>query len=416
VIPYHERIVIGGGLQGCCIALELALRGAATVLVEQDRELLGRASLRNEGKIHLGLIYAADPSFATASLLLRGALSFQPLLRRWLGGRVERIPCSAPFVYLVAPDSLLSPDVLEEHYVRTEADYRRRIGDDDRLNYLDRRPGTLARRLTAGELAPWFEVDRISAGFATEELAIDPDGLASEVRAAVRSNERITVLSEHRVEEIEPASGGVRLTGTNPDGRWSARADQVINCTWVDRFRLDAMMGLDPLPGWVHRLKYRIIAKLPSRLRAAPSATMVLGPYGDVVVRSSGLAYLSWYPAAMRGWSHATTPPAEWADACGDEMNASLAAEIGDSVRHVIDLWYPGIADAQPTIVNACVILAYGMTDVDDAASGLHDRTRIGVTGGGAYLSVDPGKLTTAPLFAIEAVDRAIGHGAGSWD
>jgi hypothetical protein len=55
------------------------------------------------------------------------------------------------------------------------------------------------------------------------------------------------------------------------------------------------------------------------------------------------------------------------------------------------------------------------MTDVDDAGSQLHRRTRVGVSGDGVYLSVDPGKLTTAPLFAVEAADRALGCEASSW-
>ena len=49
--------------------------------------------------------------------------------------------------------------------------------------------------------------------------------------------------------------------------------------------------------------------------------------------------------------------------------------------------------------VDAGAIVAYGRTDVNDPGSGLHDRTRVGVTSCDGYHSVDPGKLTTAPLF-----------------
>jgi hypothetical protein len=45
---------------------------------------MNRASLRNEGKIHLGLIYANDPSRETAFLQLRGALRFRRTLTRWI--------------------------------------------------------------------------------------------------------------------------------------------------------------------------------------------------------------------------------------------------------------------------------------------------------------------------------------------
>jgi hypothetical protein len=52
---------------------------------------------------------------------------------------------------------------------------------------------------------------------------------------------------------------------------------------------------------------------------------------------------------------------------------------------------------------------------VDDAASGLHSRVKSGVMSQGGYHSVDPAKLTSAPLFALEVaerVDRAMGGGA----
>ena len=60
-----DVIVIGAGLTGSCVALELANQGFKVALLEQDSVPMNRASRRNEGKIHLGLIYAADPSFSS---------------------------------------------------------------------------------------------------------------------------------------------------------------------------------------------------------------------------------------------------------------------------------------------------------------------------------------------------------------
>src|SRR5438094_60357 len=84
--------VLGAGLQGTSIALELARRGIEVTLVERDPLALNRASLRNEGKIHLGLIYANEPSRATAFLQLHGALAFRSLLARWID--VDRGICT----------------------------------------------------------------------------------------------------------------------------------------------------------------------------------------------------------------------------------------------------------------------------------------------------------------------------------
>ena len=111
-MPSPSIAIIGAGLTGCCAALELARLGHGVTLIEQDLLPMNRASLRNEGKIHLGLIYANDPTLATARLQLRAALRFRPLLERWLGTRVARIGVSTPFDYLMARDSLRGPERL----------------------------------------------------------------------------------------------------------------------------------------------------------------------------------------------------------------------------------------------------------------------------------------------------------------
>jgi glycerol-3-phosphate dehydrogenase len=102
-------LVLGAGLQGAGAALELARRGIAVALVEQDELTVNRASLRNEGKIHLGFIYANDISRDTAFLQLEGALRFRAIVARWLGPEAEWLVTSTPFHYLVARDSVISP-------------------------------------------------------------------------------------------------------------------------------------------------------------------------------------------------------------------------------------------------------------------------------------------------------------------
>ena len=52
--------VLGAGLQGACVALELARRGYRVLLIDQSSGCMQRASLASEGKIHLGLVYAND--------------------------------------------------------------------------------------------------------------------------------------------------------------------------------------------------------------------------------------------------------------------------------------------------------------------------------------------------------------------
>jgi len=69
-------------------------------LLDQDPLPMNRASLRNEGRIHLGLICAADASGGTDRTQLRGALAFMPLLERWQG---QHAPQALPWTDPQAP-------------------------------------------------------------------------------------------------------------------------------------------------------------------------------------------------------------------------------------------------------------------------------------------------------------------------
>jgi hypothetical protein len=388
------------------VALELARRGIGVTLLDRDERALNRASLRNEGKIHLGFIYANDRSLGTALLQLKGALRFREAVARWVGDDRDWLVPSTPFHYLVADDSVLAPEQLARHYAAVEEHYRRQIELDPELDYLGARPPSLVRPLADREIAEYFDRARFAAGFATPERAIDTDRMATSLRRALADSPDVTFLPSHLARVIEEETGGFRVEGDGPAGPWRIQAHQVVNATWERRLALDRQLGISPPENLLHRLKFRVIARLPAELRGAPSVSMVLGRYGDIVVRSDGTAYLSWYPVGLRGWSHDVEPPEDWNPACRGDVPAALAREIAMGIMEGIDAWFPGIARCEALLVDAGAIVAIGRSDVDDASSTLHDRSRIGVTSRGAYHSVDPGKLTTAPLFAIETADR----------
>jgi len=407
--PHHTPVVIlGAGLQGSCVALELAGRGIDVVLVDQDEIPMNRASLRNEGKIHLGLVYANDRTLATATLVLQGALYFHYLLAKWLGSAIDQLSYSIPFAYLVATDSLLTADELAKHYSAVESEYHRRLVQQPELNYLGKRPEQLYRRLNSKELAIHFQPSRFQAGFHTEELAVDTEQLAILLRQAITLSPGIRFLPSRRVKTVERVNGLFRVEGIGDEGVWQIEAQQVVNATWESRLAIDHHIGLECMDGWVYRLKYRVIARLPESLRDAPSVTMVIGRYGDVVIRPNGTVYLSWYPLALQGWSHDLQPPASWDAPCRGQVAQHQARELAVRILAAVDSWFPGMGKSEPFLVDAGVIFAYGRTDVDNTTSGLHDRTKIGVTSVDGYHSIDTGKLTTAPLFALSVADRVM--------
>jgi hypothetical protein len=108
--------VLGAGIQGTCAAFALAAAGHRVDLYDRNAACVTETSAQNEGKIHLGYVYANDPSRRTARMMARGALCFAPLMRRWLGSAFDRVPVSSPFRYAVNAASLLTVDAIRGHF------------------------------------------------------------------------------------------------------------------------------------------------------------------------------------------------------------------------------------------------------------------------------------------------------------
>lgn len=401
-----EVIVLGAGMQGCCIALELANRGYEITLIDQDPVPFNRASIRNEGKIHLGLVYVNDTGFETPELMLKAAFRFMPSLSRWIGDKSSELNISTPFYYLVSNDSFLNTDQLEDRYEQLEKSYLKLKENDSGLNYLGLEPNRLTQKCSEENLADYFNTDDLQGGFITEELSIDTSRLGNIITTAVKNHPNITFFGNHRIESITKNGNGYIVEGENGKGLWKMHSLQVVNATWTDKFRLDTTLGIPAPIGILHRLKYRVIADIPKEMKNSPSATMVIGRFGDVVIRPDSTAYISWYPEACKGWSNSLQPPEEWNEPSRGIVSDEDFNEFSEVFIRETAKWYPAIKNCKPTIVDAGVIVAQGKTDVDDEKSELHKRAKIGVTSYDGYHSVETGKLTTAPMFALDTADH----------
>ena len=107
--------VLGGGLQGCCVALAAARRGMRVILFDRNDRLLSRTAVANEGKIHLGYMYAGDPTLSTARMMMQGALAFAPFMAQHLDQQPETIEVSDPAIYVVHRDSQRSADEVADY-------------------------------------------------------------------------------------------------------------------------------------------------------------------------------------------------------------------------------------------------------------------------------------------------------------
>ena len=81
--------ILGAGGAGACAALELSQRGYSVDLYEEGPIPIRKASYVNEGKIHVGFIYAMDRDLHTAKQMILGALLLIRLMPIFL--RIKRL-------------------------------------------------------------------------------------------------------------------------------------------------------------------------------------------------------------------------------------------------------------------------------------------------------------------------------------
>lgn len=400
--------ILGGGLQGCCLALSLAERGVDVTLFDRNPRLLSRAAVANEGKIHLGYMYANDPSHSTARLMMRGALAFAPFFARHLGLAVDSMTVSRPAAYVVHRDSQRTPEYISGYLAAVHA-LLREASEGKRGAYFGRDLADQPRKWSAEQREAQFDPDVAVAAFDTPEVAIDPVALAEMLRDRLSADRRIDIRLGHEVLSVKDGKG-LDVAVATPDGVLSERFDHVVNALWDGRFAINEKRGLLPGRPWLHRLKYGVSFRLPAGAALPPSATFISGPFGEVVSYSDGLTYLTWYPVCLQGISDQITPPADWPTYPPDPLRSHLLNGTLDAMAQFVpSLRNLDAGKLEDVTVKGGVIVAWGQTDIYDPASELHRRFEIGVTSTGRFHSIDPGKLTMAPWFADVCADRIVG-------
>lgn len=396
--------VLGGGLQGCCLALALEERGVDVVLVDRNDRLMTQAAVANEGKIHLGYMYAADPSLRTARKMMQGALAFAPFFSQHLGTPLETLPTSNPAVYLAHRDSQRPVDEIEG-YLKSVHDLIAGQPASAREGYFGRDMSAPMDRWTQSALEAEFDPELIKGAFSSPEVAIDPVALTDMIRARIAQSPGIDLWLSTEVVAVE---GEDRLSVvTKRDGRTERTGfDHVANALWDGRLSIDDGRGLRPRRPWVHRLKYGVAFQPADETPVHRAITVISGPFGEVVPYADGAVYLTWYPACVRALDQGLAPP-DWPMHPEEPARSEIINGAFEGLAALMpELARCDLSRAKNLVVRGGRIVAWGDSDIYDPNSELHQRFEIGVTSTGDYHSVDPGKLTLAPFFAAQCADR----------
>ena len=386
--------VLGAGIMGASTALHLAARGVDVTVFEQARAPFDGASRWNEGKIHLGFLYAADPALRTAQAVLAGGLDFRDQVERLTGMDLEGSISPSDDHYLVHRDSVVQADAVGAYFddvaalVASSPDASRYLVDVSRCR---------SQRLTAAELEALADPAVVVAGFRVPERSVDTIAVADAFVAALEEEPRIEVRLDRRVTAVEPDGGSTERWSVHAGGSRHGPFDAVVNALWEGRPVIDETVGHRPDTAQQHRYRLSVFAHT-SRPLDTPCAVLAVGPFGDVKNYDGRSFYLSWYPLGLRARSETVAPPPvpELLDDDRERLGADVFAALATRLPWVAEI----DAATDEVRVEGGWVYSQGRGLLDDPTATVHSRGLLGVTNVGSYFSVDTGKYSVAPTLA----------------
>jgi len=382
---------------GSATALFLSRRGVRVTLFDRAAQPFARASRWNEGKIHLGYLYAADPSLATARRLLPGGLAFRGLVEDLIGCSIEPAIAYSDDTYVIHRDSVTSAQAAAHYFDEVSLLV---AGHPDAPAYLLPAHHARVRQLTASELEAGYDTARITAGFQVPERSVSTCWVADRFVEAIAGDPRIEQRMRSHVRRVRRSTDAASSplfvdTDAGTDGPF----DIVVNALWEGRLAIDAALGLALPSTWSHRYRLSAFVRTPSDVDV-PSTVIGTGPFGDVKNYNRRDLYLSWYLTGLIAEGSSVATPS--VPALDDVRRKAMVGEIVACLGQFV----PSVAALGPCLDEACLeggwVYAAGQGSLADPQSTLHRRDRIGITRAGSYISVDTGKYSIAPWLARE--------------
>lgn len=389
--------VIGSGLAGLSAALTLAEADVDVTVFERNDTPFSGASAVCEGKLHLGYTYVLDRNDNTAERMIAGAGSFGKVLSRW-------VPTSGfslserPFLYAAPKDSMVSAAEISAHFRRIQGLVD---GHGRDLLHLESHP---IRRLKPAELEETFDPDRITAAWETDELACCPRTLRPHLISAISDFDNLKLRTDSEIRRVSRRDNGFALITRSGEIKLF---DAVINASWEQRLRLDAMLGISPPHNAMHRFKCGLHTQNDQLARNTPNVTFIIGEYGDSVSYNDRV-YLSWYPSGLLS-QEISLAPRRAKIPISDTKAAQIVEESITALSRLMPSYGQALAQNDTAWgVEGGYISAWGNSGISDRQSGLHSRANIGVLSVDGYHSINTGKFVTAPMYGAEAANRVI--------
>ena len=291
----YASVIVGGGFYGARLALALRARGGPVLLVERESELLGRASLRNQARVHNGYHYPR--SILTS---LRSRLNYARFLN-------EYGDCSyQAFTHYYAIGARTSKVTAAQF-----AEFCRRIG--------------APLKDAPDHIANLFDAARIERVFEAIECAFDAVKLRRRMTREL-ADAGVEVRTSTEAIRIETVAESTTLVTLQRDEQESTvSASLVLNCTYSRLNHLLARSNAATIPAKLELTEMALIEPPPDLGGAA--VTVMDGPFFSLMpYPSRGLYTLS----------HVRyTPHCNWHDRPGQPLTDIGEPSRGRTTRYL---------------------------------------------------------------------------------
>ncbi|MFC4269999.1 FAD-dependent oxidoreductase [Sneathiella chungangensis] len=399
--------VLGAGIMGSSLAILLARRGADVTLFNKDDAPMMGASRWNEGKIHLGYIYAGDPTLASARHVLSGGVSFAPIVSDILQTDIRSFSTEEDDIFVLHRDSVVGEGEFK--------DYHKKLDDlagshPDAKNYFGNLPGCNSRQLSTKELEAIADPETAVAAFRVPERSVQTETIGDLYKAALAADRKIDLKTSFTVTDVKPEdlnNGSWQVTGIKDTGQEvHGGYDCVINALWYGRMDLDAKVGLPPTGIWSNRYRVSLFIKTKKPVDT-PSAFIAVGAFGDVKNYDGRSFYMSWYPAGLLIDSADVLP--KMPEPLTHEQKNVIIENIRSGIATVLNGTDEIFDAAQEIKVEGGFVFAQGKGSIAKRSSTLHFRDKFGINRKGSYISIDTGKYSSAPELAAIITKELIG-------
>ena len=404
-IQQHRRVaILGAGIQGTLMALMFKKHGFDVTLIDRASDIMDRTSTTGEGRIHMGLEYANDPSMDTATYMLESAMRFAHYTEYlvndkldWNQLKSERLICLLPHT------SHVTPHQFEEYGNKLGKIYENILLENPELTYLGERPPKVL--LGATEIPKAVNASYVTAAYQSIEVCILSNKLRDIIRQALREL-GVTMIFDRTIQGVkrndeEDAKKYGKLRVISDLGEHDY--DVVVNCLWENRAMIDRQMGLgNNEKDESYRVKANVrLVNIPELHGNIPSVSVMNGPFGDFVrYGPDDKIYFAWHPMSPTVITHNLTEAEEhFHRHVISDFPPGFERHTIEGHRNAFEQLFPGFDSSffNDGIVGTGYVVANGLTDIGDPKSGLHVRRDPPNLVKDGYISVKTQKLTNAP-------------------